>query len=96
LRRLTGDHFPFKSSSNPLSGTQLEGKMIGSETSTYYLIAPLLPELRTKKEDAIFIQQYHRNGPKWVELGRLSNGRSPNNARYIWYVIRHGRLDVKK
>jgi hypothetical protein len=70
--------------------------MIGSQTYTYYLIDPLLFEARTREENAIFIQQYHRIRLKCVEIGRLSNGRSGNNVKNTWHVIRHARVDVKK
>jgi hypothetical protein len=39
----------------------------------------------TPEEDSIVIQQYHRIGPKWVEIGKMLNGRSGNNVKNRWH-----------
>jgi hypothetical protein len=37
------------------------------------------------EEDSILIERYHLLGPKWVEIGKLLNGRSGNNVKNRWY-----------
>jgi hypothetical protein len=39
----------------------------------------------TSEEDAIVIQQFHRIGPKWVEIGKMLSGRSGNNVKNRWH-----------
>jgi hypothetical protein len=50
-----------------------------------YLLESLMADPWTPEEDAIVIQQYHRIGPKWVEIGKMLNGRSGNNVKNRWH-----------
>jgi hypothetical protein len=50
-----------------------------------YLLESLMTDPWTPEEDAIVIQQFHRIGPKWVEIGKMLNGRSGNNVKNRWH-----------
>jgi hypothetical protein len=50
-----------------------------------YLIDSLVVEEWTPQEDAVVIQQFHLIGPKWVQIGKLLNGRSGNNVKNRWH-----------
>jgi hypothetical protein len=50
-----------------------------------YLVESLMADPWTAEEDAVVIQQFHRIGPKWVEIGKMLNGRSGNNVKNRWH-----------
>jgi hypothetical protein len=50
-----------------------------------YLLDSLVVNPWTPEEDAIVIEQFHRVGPKWVQIGRLLSGRSGNNVKNRWH-----------
>jgi hypothetical protein len=39
----------------------------------------------TPEEDSLVIRQYHRIGPKWVEIGKMLGGRSGNSVKNRWH-----------
>jgi hypothetical protein len=50
-----------------------------------YLMDSLVNRPWTPEEDSILIDRFHLLGPKWVEIGKLLNGRSGNNVKNRWY-----------
>jgi hypothetical protein len=50
-----------------------------------YLVDSLMTDPWTPEEDALVIQQYHRIGAKWVEIGKMLKGRSGNNVKNRWH-----------
>jgi hypothetical protein len=50
-----------------------------------YLMESLMMDPWTPEEDAVVIQQFHRIGPKWVEIGKILKGRSGNNVKNRWH-----------
>jgi hypothetical protein len=50
-----------------------------------YLVDSLVTKPWTPQEDAIVREQVSLIGPKWVEIGKLLNGRSGNNVKNRWH-----------
>jgi hypothetical protein len=50
-----------------------------------YLLDSLVSQPWTPQEDAIIVEQFHHIGPRWVEIGKLLNGRSGNNVKNRWH-----------